>query len=113
MSELAEVAGLAPTELSRVVAGLVSDSLIRRGNDPRDSRVKLVSITRSGEALTRRVHRQATEDLRGVWSDFTHDEWHRFIDYLNRFESGLRRVRTGRYAPSPSRLRSKTTRARS
>ena len=36
---------------------------------------------------------EATEELRGVWSDFTHDEWHRFIDFLSRFESGLRRVR--------------------
>lgn len=94
MTELAESAGLAATELSRLVASLEDDGFLKRSSDPTDSRARLVSLTRTGTALAQRVHREATSDLRGVWTDFTHDEWHQFIDYLTRFESGLRRVRS-------------------
>jgi len=113
MTELAEVAGLAPTELSRVVTGLEGDGLIIRSSDPEDSRARLVSLTRAGATLTREIHREATADLRGVWTDFTHDEWHQFIDYLNRFESGLRRVRSPSSTAKPSRKNADTPRARS
>lgn len=93
MTELAETSGLAATELSRLVSGLEQDGFVKRTSDPTDKRARLVSLTRAGATLAARVHREATADLRGVWTDFTHDEWHQFIDYLNRFESGLRRVR--------------------
>lgn len=113
MTELAELAGLAPTELSRVVAGLERDGFIERASDPDDNRAKLVSLTRPGATLIQKVHRDATADLRGVWADFTHGEWHHFIDYLNRFESGLRRVRASGPSSKPSRRKPNTTRARS
>jgi DNA-binding MarR family transcriptional regulator len=93
MSELAEVSGLAATELSRLVSGLDEEGFVKRARDPEDNRARLVSLTRRGARLAGQVHREATADLRDVWTDFTHDEWHRFIDYLTRFEAGLRRVR--------------------
>ena len=103
MTELAEAAGLAATEVSRLVTGLEDDGLVRRSSDPADSRARLVSLTRSGTTLARQTHREATTELRGVWTDFTHDEWHQFIDYLNRLESGLRRVRSNAPPIKPSR----------
>ncbi len=113
MSELALAAGVAPTELSRIVRGLEANGWIDRSTDPADSRAKLVSLTRTGRALIKRVHRQAAEDLHGVWTDFTHDEWHRFIDFLNRFESGLRRVRGGQATAGNSSPQRKASRTRS
>lgn len=103
MTELAELSGLAATELSRLVAGLEADRLVKRSNDPEDNRARRVSLTRAGAALAKRVHREATADLRGVWTDFTHDEWHQFIDYLSRFESGLRRIRSPAKSATPLR----------
>ncbi len=93
MSALAQSAGLAATELTRVVTALEAKSFVERHTDPGDSRARLVALTRKGRTLIGRVQREATADLRDVWSDFTHDEWHRFIDLMQRFESGLRRVR--------------------
>jgi len=113
MTKLAEAASLAPTELSRLVTRLEGDGLIRRTRDPEDSRARLVSLTRAGAALIKQVHKEATADLRDVWTDFTHDEWHQFIDYLNRFESGLRRVRARPSTAKPSRKILNTPRARS
>lgn len=95
MSELAGVAGLALPELTRVVAGLEANGWVKRRTDPDDSRAKLVELTGPGRNLVEQVHREAMAGLREVWTDFTHDEWHRLIDFLNRFESGLRRVRAG------------------
>ncbi|MDP6979136.1 MAG: MarR family transcriptional regulator [Myxococcota bacterium] len=95
MRELAESAGLATTELTRVVTSLEEKGWTERRVDPNDSRARQVVLTRSGKTLIKRVQREANADLRDVWSDLTHDEWHRFIDLMQRFESGLRRVRAG------------------
>lgn len=93
MGELARQAGLTSTELSRVVSSLEDDAAVARRKDPEDSRGRLVALTAAGRRLHRTVEREATRDLRGVWEDFTHEEWHRFIDYLGRLEDGLQRVR--------------------
>ena len=102
MSELAHAAGLPPSELTRVVTELERNKRVVRRADPEDSRAKLVKITPAGARLIRQAHTEATAELRDVWSDFTHEEWHRFIDYLQRFESGLGRVRAKRQ-PQPSK----------
>jgi DNA-binding MarR family transcriptional regulator len=98
MAELARQAGLTSTELSRVVAELEARKYVVRRTDPDDSRARLVAPTATGRRLQRSVQEQATEELAEVWDDFTHDEWHHFIDYLTRFELGLRRARG---APEP------------
>jgi DNA-binding MarR family transcriptional regulator len=101
MAELSRLSSLSSTELSRVVASLEAASWAQRRTDPDDSRGRLVAITAQGRRVHRGAERQATSDLQGVWDDFTHDEWHRFIDYLGRFEAGLRRVRGRALDPSP------------
>lgn len=93
MAELARLAGVTSTELSRIVASLEAQSAMVREADPEDSRARLAKSTAHGRKLQRDVQRQATVELRGVWDAFTHDEWHRFIDYLSRFEAALRRER--------------------
>ncbi len=94
MSDLARVAGLQDSELTRVVSELEGKQWVERTADPEDGRAKLVEPTREGARLIRRAHGEAAAHLRAVWSEFTHEEWHRFIDYLRRFENGLRRTRT-------------------
>lgn len=112
MAELARQAGLTSTEVSRVVTSLESRRYIGRRTDPEDSRARLVATTAQGRKLHTAVERQATADLRGVWEDFTHEEWHRFIDYLGRFETGLRRVRGGATASDSTATTVTTTTAR-
>jgi DNA-binding MarR family transcriptional regulator len=52
LSELAEVEGLNPTMLSRVVAALDEAGLVRRRPDPEDRRAGLLEVTATG----RRTH---------------------------------------------------------
>ncbi len=93
MAELAAAAGLPPSELTRVVDELIAKGWIARAVDPVDNRARLAGITRKGARLMALADEQAAAELQGVWSDFTHDEWHRFTDYLHRFAAGLGRVR--------------------
>lgn len=101
MSRLASLSGLQPNELTRVVKALEPRGWLRRSTDREDTRAKQVRLTSSGTRAIRLVHEQATVELSAVWDDFTHEEWHRFIDYLNRFEQGVRRTRGEHDDPAP------------
>ena len=101
MSELASLSGLQPNELTRVVTALEQRRWLQRSTDREDSRARQVRLTASGTRTIRLVYEQATVELSAVWDDFTHEEWHRFIDYLNRFERGVLRVRGEHERPAP------------
>jgi DNA-binding MarR family transcriptional regulator len=63
IGELAEIEGVNPTMLSRVVAKLDEIDLIRRRPDPADGRAARVVITPEGAELHERLLRQRTEVL--------------------------------------------------
>jgi len=102
MSQLASLSGLQPNELTRVVKALEQRRWLRRSTDSEDSRAKQVRLTSAGTRTIRVVYEKATVELSTVWDDFTHEEWHRFIDYLNRFEQGVRRTRGEHDDPTPA-----------
>jgi DNA-binding MarR family transcriptional regulator len=112
MFQLASLCGLQPNELTRVVKTLEERRWLRRTTDREDSRAKQVGLTTSGARTIRKVHDQATAELSAVWEDFTHEEWHRFINYLSRFEQGVRRTRGEGddpvSTPTPAKARQET-----
>jgi DNA-binding MarR family transcriptional regulator len=63
IGELAEIEGVNPTMLSRVVAKLDEIDLIRRRPDPADGRAARVVITPEGAELHEQLLRQRTEVL--------------------------------------------------
>jgi DNA-binding MarR family transcriptional regulator len=95
MTDLALLSGLSAAELSRVVKSLEERGWLLRTTDDEDSRAQLLRLSAEGGRVIRRISSDATSELSAVWEDFTHDEWHQFIDYLARFERGVRRVRIG------------------
>jgi DNA-binding MarR family transcriptional regulator len=64
MAELAEVEGINPTMLSRVIALLVDDRLVERTADPDDRRAARVEATPAGRRLREETHRARTATLR-------------------------------------------------
>jgi DNA-binding MarR family transcriptional regulator len=63
ISELAEVEGVNPTMLSRIVAKLEDAGLLRRRPDPADGRAALVEITEEGRAVGLRLRTERTRLL--------------------------------------------------
>ena len=63
LSELADVEGVNPTMLSRIVAKLEEAGLLRRRTDPADGRAVLVEVTDLGRAEQLRLRAERTELL--------------------------------------------------
>jgi len=64
--ELAELEGLNPTMLSRIIAGLADAGLVERRPDPRDRRAALVASTAAGRRLRERVRSERNDALHGA-----------------------------------------------
>lgn len=63
LSELADIEGVNPTMLSRIVGKLEDAGLLRRRPDPDDGRAALVEVTDAGAALHRRLRAERTQLL--------------------------------------------------
>jgi DNA-binding MarR family transcriptional regulator len=63
LSELAEIEGVNPTMLSRIVAKLEHAGLLRRSPDPDDGRAAHVELTVAGAELNRRHRAERTQLL--------------------------------------------------
>jgi DNA-binding MarR family transcriptional regulator len=61
VAELAEIEGLNPSMLSRVMGRLESVGLVRRRRDPHDYRAVLVEITPAGERTWQRISAERAE----------------------------------------------------
>jgi len=63
LSELAAIEAINPTMLSRIVAGLCEQGLLRREAHTADRRAASVSATARGRRLRERVHRERSRAL--------------------------------------------------
>lgn len=77
LSELAESEGINPTMLSRIIAGMVQDGLLRRSSDAGDRRAAWVEITAAGRKLAERMRRERTRAVDDALETLTEAErWH-------------------------------------
>lgn len=74
LSALAEDEGLNPTMLSRVVAKLTEQGLVRRTCDPDDRRAALVEATPAGRRLRERIHAERADALNAHLAELSDDE---------------------------------------
>jgi DNA-binding MarR family transcriptional regulator len=63
VSKLAEIEALNPTMLSRVIAQLGDEGLVRRSPDPDDRRAALVEATAAGKRLRHRIQHEREDVL--------------------------------------------------
>jgi DNA-binding MarR family transcriptional regulator len=61
MGELADVEGLNPTMLSRIVGKMTAEGVLKRVQDERDGRAVLVEVTPEGAALQERLRTERTQ----------------------------------------------------
>ncbi|MBB4904148.1 MarR family winged helix-turn-helix transcriptional regulator [Actinophytocola algeriensis] len=97
MTELADIEGLNPTMLSRVVAKLVDDGLATRLPNPADQRAVQLEATDAGHEVHLRIIKSRTETvariLDGLSPDVT-DALHDALPALEALAEGLRTKKT-------------------
>jgi len=87
ISEVAEIEGVNPTMLSRIVGKLEDAGLLRRTPDPDDGRAARVEATPAGAAETLRLRAERTELLARHLASMPPDEAGRLLVALPALES--------------------------
>ncbi|WP_214407501.1 MarR family winged helix-turn-helix transcriptional regulator [Pseudonocardia lacus] len=87
ISEVAEIEGVNPTMLSRIVAKLEDAGLLRRTQDPDDGRAARVEATAAGAAEAARLRTERTELLARHLAAMPPDEAGRLLLALPALES--------------------------
>jgi DNA-binding MarR family transcriptional regulator len=81
MSDLAELQLCDPSSITSVVARLERDGLVRRANDPRDGRVRLVVLTPAGRRK-RQKFLDELADLPDPFAMLTADQRDTLVEHL-------------------------------
>lgn len=84
-SELATALNADPSTVSRHVAFLVKEGLVRREADPADGRATLLVITDLGRDRVDSMRRMRREAMNAVMTDWTDDDLQTLVSLLNRF----------------------------
>jgi DNA-binding MarR family transcriptional regulator len=87
ITDLAELEGLNPTMLSRIVGKLEAAGLVGRTPDPSDGRVAVLAATRKGRDLVGRVRRERTDALSLVIDGLDEDQRRALVTALPVLES--------------------------
>ncbi|GAA1600259.1 hypothetical protein GCM10009789_63060 [Kribbella sancticallisti] len=93
LTELAQLEGLNPTMLSRVVGKLTELELIQRDPNPDDLRAIRVEATEAGRLLHERVKLLRTEAIGGCLDQIPEESAQRIIDALPALEELARALR--------------------
>ena len=93
LSDLAELEGINPTQLSRAIAHLVDTGLVERSADAGDRRAAWLKPTAAGRRLTERIRRERTDALNGALESLSHDERERILSALPALEDLAERLK--------------------
>jgi DNA-binding MarR family transcriptional regulator len=74
ISELAEIEGLNPTMLSRVIAELTTSGLLRRVPDAEDRRAARVQATAAGSRLHKKIQHERTDVLSVLLGELSEEQ---------------------------------------
>jgi DNA-binding MarR family transcriptional regulator len=93
LSELAEIEGLNPTMLSRVISDFVAERLVERTSDDGDRRAAWVTPTAAGRKLAERIRRERTAALNNALEGLPDDDRHLLERALPALEGLAERLR--------------------
>ncbi|MFC4853730.1 MarR family winged helix-turn-helix transcriptional regulator [Actinophytocola glycyrrhizae] len=94
MTELADIEGLNPTMLSRVVAKLVDDGLATRLPNPADQRAVQIATTDAGQDVHLRIIKSRTETVARILDGLSPDVTDALLDALPALEALAEGLRT-------------------
>lgn len=97
MTELAEIEGLNPTMLSRVVGKLVDDNLVRRLPNPADQRAVQLAATDQGREVHSRIIASRTATVAKILDGLSPDVTEALLDSLPALEALAEGLRTNKH----------------
>ncbi len=89
-SDLTEPALEDAPNVSRLVESLVKSGFVERQPDPTDRRVRVLSLSPEGVALTDELHQRAVGERQRVFDGFTQSDLTQLSDALARLDANLR-----------------------
>jgi DNA-binding MarR family transcriptional regulator len=95
LSELAESEGINSTMLSRAVAGMIQDGLLKRSSDKSDRRAAWVEVTGAGRKLAQRMRRERTSAVNEALEALSETERRRLEQALPALEALAGELRGG------------------
>ncbi|GAB1508977.1 MarR family winged helix-turn-helix transcriptional regulator [Actinophytocola sp. KF-1] len=97
MTEVADIEGLNPTMLSRVVAKLVDDGFVTRQPDPADQRAIQLEATDAGRDVHLRIIKSRTETVARILDGLSPDVTEALLDALPALEALAEGLRTTKH----------------
>ena len=86
LSDLADMEGINPTQLSRAVAHLLDSGLIERSSDQGDRRAAWVAPTAKGKRLSERIRRERTDAVNLALAELAPEQQKLIADALPALE---------------------------
>lgn len=87
--ELANAMDVSPRNVTGLVDGLVADDLVTREPHPQDRRATLVTLTRRGAAVVRRMEREQEEFVAALFGDMAAG---RITDFVGTLSAVVKRL---------------------
>jgi len=92
LTKLAKLAKVSKATMTQFIDGLEKDKFVLRVNDPKDKRTKLVTLTKKGIAILKKVMPQHLARLELFNKILNNDEVKHFLSYLQKIANGLDRT---------------------
>ena len=98
MSDLAEIMGMNPGNLSRVCQSLERDSLMQRERSTEDRRVWIISLTEKGQKVIQEIVNSIEESFKNFLQDHTAEELDQLVRLWTDYNHYFSQARLGRHA---------------
>jgi DNA-binding MarR family transcriptional regulator len=92
MSAIAAFHGISKQQMTPIVEGLEKQGLVQRNINPDNRREVLVSITKRGDDLFKKMKEQAIQEWMGKLDTFSNEEIQEILGHLRAINGFLKRV---------------------
>ncbi len=87
--ELAELAGLAPPTVTRMITGLVGNGVVTRNRSRKDRRIVIVRLTEKGQELLAKKRRKVEEKLNALFQSLSSEDREQAEQLLLKLADGM------------------------
>jgi DNA-binding MarR family transcriptional regulator len=84
---------VAKSRVTKIVNGLIEKGMVEQINDPKDARIRLISLTLAGQRKSEEIDAFLKELHRKILLQMDHDERKKMVSYLELLRSAMEAVK--------------------